>query len=125
MDKVVLDMNIPFHTPSRDAFCQYWREVYGHNGETLQAREGGRKLALSTGVPLTPTATSYVAFLYRSNLADELYHFTNVLVHGSKPLFIRRKNEDEDVAERQLEETALEPSSRKLENIFEPETKVN
>lgn len=122
MDKVVLDMNIPIHTPSRDAFCQYWRQTYGHGGETLEVREGGRKLALSTGVPLTPTATSYVAYLYQNALAEKLYHFTNVLVHGSKPLFTRIKNED--VVERQLEETTLEASNRQLENIFEPVSNV-
>ena len=79
-------------------------------------------MALSTGVPLTPTATSYVAYLYQNALAEKLYHFTNVLVHGSKPLFTRIKNED--VVERQLEETTLEASNRQLENIFEPVSNV-
>ena len=115
-------MNIPIHTPSRDAFCQYWRLTYGYGGETLEVREGGRKLALSTGVPLTPTATSYVAYLYQNALAEKLYHFTNVLVHGSKPLFTRIKNED--VVESQLEDTTLEASNRQLENIFEPVSNV-
>ena len=101
MDKVVLDMNIPLHTPSRDEFCKFWRQKYGHMGETLEVREGGRSMALSTGVPLTPTSTSYVAFLYRNGLADDLYHFTNVLVHGSKPLFSRAMEED---SKRRLEE---------------------
>ena len=95
MDKVVLDMDMPYHVPSRDAFCRFWREQYGQYGEALEAREGGRKMAISSGIPLAPTATSYVAYLYRTGLADNLYHFTNVLVHGSRPSFVRVKEEED------------------------------
>lgn len=95
MDKVILDMDMPYHVPSRDAFCRFWREQYGQYGEALEAREGGRKMAISSGVPLAPTATSYVAYLYRTGLADNLYHFTNVLVHGSRPSFVRVKEEED------------------------------
>lgn len=36
MDKIIL---IPYHTPSRDAFCEYWKTNYGENGELLKERE--------------------------------------------------------------------------------------
>lgn len=89
LDKVVLDMDVPYHVPSRDAFCKYWKEMYGQRGEHLEEREGGRKLARMNGVPLTPTATAYVAYLYRVGLAENIYSFTNVLVHGTSPLFVK------------------------------------
>eukprot|EP00984_Skeletonema_dohrnii_P024647 scaffold13791_cov168-Skeletonema_dohrnii-CCMP3373.AAC.3 len=52
-------------------------------------KEGGRGLALANSTPIVPTATAYVAFLYRNGLAEHLYHFSNTLRHGSKKLFVR------------------------------------
>lgn len=82
MDKIILDMNIPYHTPSRNAFCKYWKANYGENGELLKNREGGRQLK---NVSLSPTATSFVAYLYKVGMADNVYSFTNVLV---RPIFV-------------------------------------
>ena len=75
MDKIILDMDIPYHTPSRDAFCEYWKANYGRNGEVLKKQ--GRRL---TSAPLAPTATSFVAYLYKIGIAEKVYSFTNVLV---------------------------------------------
>jgi len=88
-DKVVLDMDLPYHVPSRNAFCEFWKAKYGMNGEHLALQEGGRRLALASSTPIVPTATAYVAFLYHNGLAEHLYHFSNTLLHGSKKLFAR------------------------------------
>ena len=90
---------MPYHVPSRDAFCKYWKQLYGPNGQILEQREGGRALANANGTPLTPTATAYVAYLYRTGLANNLYHFTNVLVHGSRPHFVKAQQEQAAQAE--------------------------
>lgn len=89
LDKVVLDMDLPYHVPSRNAFCEFWKAKYGMNGEHLALQEGGRHRALVSGTPIVPTATAYVAFLYRNGLAEHLYHFSNTLLHGSSKLFVR------------------------------------
>ena len=89
LDKVVLDMNMLYNLQSRDAFCQFWQELYGTNGEVLETREGGGEVALQNQTPITPTATAYVAFLYRTGIADSLYLFTNVLIRGSRQHFLR------------------------------------
>jgi len=89
MDRIVLDMDLLYHVPSRDAFCRYWKSIHGNDAEVLIEREGGRHLAERNGTPLAPTATAYVAYLYRTGLAESLYAFTNVLVYGSKGSFVR------------------------------------
>ena len=89
LDKVVLDMDLPYHVPSRNAFCEFWKAKYGMNGEHLALQEGGRRLALANSTPIVPTATAYVAFLYQNGLAEHLYHFSNTLLHGSRKLFDR------------------------------------
>lgn len=89
LDKVVLDMDLPYHVPSHNAFCEFWKAKYGLNGEHLALQEGGRGRALVNSTPIVPTATAYVAFLYRNGLAEHLYHFSNTLLHGSKKLFVR------------------------------------
>ncbi len=89
LDKVVLDMDLPYHVPSRNAFCEFWKAKYGMKGEHLALQEGGRRLALANSTPIVPTATAYVAFLYHNGLAEHLYHFSNTLLHGSRKLFVR------------------------------------
>ena len=86
LGKVVLDMDLSYHVPSRNAFCKFWTAKYG---EHLALQEGGRGLALANSTPIVPTATAYVAFLYRNGLVEHLYHFSNTLQHGSKKLFVR------------------------------------
>ena len=90
MDKVVLDMNIPYHTVSRNSFCTFWKNTYGEEGQLLYERElasYGRRLTKDT--PLAPTATAYIAYLYKTGIAENIYSFTNVLRHGSRPVFTR------------------------------------
>ena len=85
-------MDMVYHKPSLNSFCKFWKEMYGQSGEVLISREGGRNLARINETPLTPSATSYVAYLYRIKKADSLYKFANVLIHGSVPVFIRPDN---------------------------------
>lgn len=63
------------------------------------------------GVPLAPTATAYVAYLYRIGLAENIYSFTNVLVHGTSPLFV--KFEEDTVMDDMEEKTPAEPIFRR------------
>ena len=81
LGKVVLDMDLSYHVPSRNAFCKFWTAKYGRVYEGLLSQTARR--------PIVPTATAYVAFLYRNGLAEHLYHFSNTLQHGSKKLFVR------------------------------------
>jgi len=81
LGKVVLDMDLSYHVPSRNAFCKFWTAKYGRVYEGLLSQTARR--------PIVPTATAYVAFLYRNGLVEHLYHFSNTLQHGSKKLFVR------------------------------------
>ena len=85
-------MDMVYHKPSLNSFCKFWKEMYGQSGQVLISRERGRNLARINETPLTPSATSYVAYLYRIKKADSLYKFANVLIHGSVPVFVRPDN---------------------------------
>ena len=87
LGKVVLDMDLSYHAPSRNAFCKFWTANMVNNLRYRRVYEG--LLSQTARRPIVPTATAYVAFLYRNGLVEHLYHFSNTLQHGSKKLFVR------------------------------------
>ena len=80
-----------YHTSSRNAFCEAWRKSNGKEGEILFNRIGLTKAAafIQQSIPRGPTASSYLAYLQSSNMADSIYAFTNRLDHGAKDAFIK------------------------------------
>ena len=44
---------------------------------------------IQQSIPRGPTASSYLAYLQSSNMADSIYAFTNRLDHGAKDAFIK------------------------------------
>jgi len=108
LDKVVLDTDMLFHTRIRDVFCDAWKEENGELGEELALKEGGLDAYLIRSVPRGPTATSYVAHLYLTGMAGNMYEFTNRLHYGSKDAFARihadfeEKRHSQILKERQL-----------------------
>uniref|UniRef100_A0A7S2A676 Uncharacterized protein n=1 Tax=Trieres chinensis TaxID=1514140 RepID=A0A7S2A676_TRICV len=88
LDKVILDTDMVYHTPSRDSFCDAWKEENGELGEALAQAEGGLASYLDHSTPQGPIATGYVAYLLKIGMADNLYEFTNRLHYGSKDPFV-------------------------------------
>ena len=89
LDRVILDTDMLYHTPSRNAFCQAWKAENGDLGEFFAAAEGDHTRFLERSTPRGPTATSYLAHLYKTREADNLYSFSNRLRYGTKDAFVK------------------------------------
>ena len=118
LDKVILDMDMVYHTSSRNAFCHEWRRKNGDQGELLLDRLGGSDAYLDllrSGTPRGPTATSYYAYLENSGMADNIYAFTNRLDHGAVDHFVK-VHQDEEV-ERHLAAMGQVPTHRMAKEV--------
>lgn len=57
--------------------------VQKYCGELLRSRNRGRSVA-----PLAPTATSYIAYLQRIDIAESYYAFSDIVIEGSMKNFV-------------------------------------
>lgn len=97
LNRVVLDTEMLYHTPSRDAFCKEWKSMNGDFGEILSAKdETGIDSYLEKSTPRGPTATAYLAHLSKTGVVDNLYEFTNKLHYGSKDTFVKIYSDKEN-----------------------------
>ena len=80
-----------YHTSSRNAFCDAWKKTNGEEGGILFNRIGLAKATafIQQSIPRGPTASAYLAYLQSSNMADNIYAFTNRLDHGAKDAFTK------------------------------------
>jgi len=87
-DKVVLDFDMLYHTKTRNAFCEKWKEEYGEEGEDLYANDK-RALRIKRFIgPKGPTGTSYTAYTISQGEGD-MYKFTDRSLYGARDNFIK------------------------------------
>uniref|UniRef100_A0A7S4RRC4 Uncharacterized protein n=1 Tax=Ditylum brightwellii TaxID=49249 RepID=A0A7S4RRC4_9STRA len=86
LDKVVLDFEMVFETSTRNEFCKYWKGLYGQNGAKLHKSYG---VVYSPEVPHGPSATSYTAYLYSLGIAESLFEFSDKSRQGSRDIFVK------------------------------------
>ena len=88
-DKVIQDMDMLYHTESRNAFCKEWKEENGEEGEDLYKHQQRRLMFRKKIIgPPGPTGTSYFAWLVK-NGKDNLYKMTDRSVYGARPPFAK------------------------------------
>ena len=88
-DKVVLDMDMLYHTASRNAFCKEWKEENGEEGEDLYKHHQRRLMFRKKIIgPPGPTGTSYFAWLSREG-KDGMYKMTDRSLYGARPPFVK------------------------------------
>jgi len=88
-DKVVLDMDMLYHTESRNAFCKQWKEENGDEGEDLYKHHQRRLMFRKKIIgPPGPTGTSYFAWLVRQG-KDGMYKMTDRSLYGARPPFVK------------------------------------
>ena len=98
-DKIVLDMDMLYHTRSRDGFCGAWNEI--HEAETENADQAYSPV-LSPVARRGPTATAYAAYLQNAGMADSIYQFSNQLLSGGKDAFTKIHHEAEEEVRRRM-----------------------
>lgn len=88
-DKVVQDMDMLFHTETRNKFCEEWKEKNGEEGEDLY-RFHKRRLQVRKKIvgPAGPTGTDYSGYLIREG-SDGMYKFTDRSLYGARANFIK------------------------------------
>eukprot|EP00986_Skeletonema_menzelii_P003296 scaffold985_cov145-Skeletonema_menzelii.AAC.11 len=88
-DKVVLDMDMLYHTESRNKFCKEWKEENGEEGEDLYKHHQRRLMFRKKIIgPPGPTGTSYFAYLVREG-KDGMYKMTDRSLYGARPPFVK------------------------------------
>ena len=89
VNQVVLDMDMLYHTESRNKFCAEWKEQNGDEGEDLYKNQK-RRLAFRKKIigPPGPTGTAYLAWLLKNNLAN-MYKLTDRSLYGARPPFVK------------------------------------
>ena len=98
-DKIILDMDMLYHTRSRDGFCGAWGEI--HEAE----EEKGDQAYFPPLSPVSkrgPSATAYAAYLQRAGMADSIYQFSNQLLSGGKDAFTKIYHEEEEEVRRRM-----------------------
>jgi len=104
-DKIVLDMDMLYHTRSRDGFCGAWGEIQ----DAEEEKDDQTYLPpLSPASKRGPSATAYAAYLQRAGMADSIYQFSNQLLSGGKDAFTKvHRQEEEEVRLRMAQEEDL------------------
>ena len=88
-DKVVLDMDMLYHTESRNAFCKQWKEENGEEGEDLYKHHQRRLMFRKKIIgPPGPTGTSYFAWMVKEG-KDGMYKMTDRSLYGARPPFVK------------------------------------
>jgi len=88
-DKVVLDMDMLYHTESRNEFCKQWKEENGEEGEDLYKHHQRRLMFRKKIIgPPGPTGTAYFAWLVREG-KDGMYKMTDRSLYGARPPFVK------------------------------------
>ena len=88
-DKVVLDMDMLYHTESRNEFCKLWKEENGEEGEDLYKHHQRRLMFRKKIIgPTGPTGTAYFAWLVREG-KDGMYKMTDRSLYGARPPFVK------------------------------------
>ncbi len=88
-DKVVLDMDMLYHTESRNEFCKQWKEENGEEGEDLYKHHQRRLMFRKKIIgPPGPTGTAYYAWLVREG-KDGMYKMTDRSLYGARPPFVK------------------------------------
>lgn len=93
--QVVQDMDMLFHTETRNAFCKEWMDRNGEEGEDLYQFHK-RRLAVRKKIvgPSGPTGTDYAAYLKREG-KDGMYKFTDRSLYGARANFIKVFSKEE------------------------------
>ena len=88
-DKVIQDMDMLYHTESRNAFCKQWKAENGNEGEDLYKNQQRRLMFRKKIIgPPGPTGTSYYAWLVKNRL-DDIYKMTDRSLYGARPAFTK------------------------------------
>eukprot|EP00591_Stephanopyxis_turris_P007579 CAMPEP_0195515324 /NCGR_PEP_ID=MMETSP0794_2-20130614/6429_1 /TAXON_ID=515487 /ORGANISM="Stephanopyxis turris, Strain CCMP 815" /LENGTH=918 /DNA_ID=CAMNT_0040643727 /DNA_START=275 /DNA_END=3031 /DNA_ORIENTATION=- len=114
-DKVVLDFDMVFKTDLLKDFCSLWKEKFGEVGQTLSYEH-----AISPETSKGPTATSFVAYLYQKNIADQTYLFSDRTLRGAKDRFIKVFHEEEYAKYQDALAEVMHHTSRKMQEVSVP-----
>jgi len=121
-NKVVLDMDMLYHTKERNDFCREWTERNGEDGSDLYAAHQPMRWKLKEGKiigPKGPTGTDYLAYLGREKLYGKMYKMTDRSLYGARAPFVKVYKKEEKLDGMSEDELARRLGMTLLSNTTE------